>query len=141
MPLWISDTFLFVVRVLLAWPFLKSGIIKLQDWESTLYLFEYEYHVPFLPFKAAAYLATGIELLLPFTLLLGLFVRLSAFGLFVFNAIAVLSYPTLWKMGFWDHQLWGWQALILVVFGGGTWSLIHSRLPTAKEETTNPTDP
>ncbi len=135
---WISDTFLFIIRLAVAWPFLKAGAIKLKDWETTLYLFEYEYKVPLLPFEWAAYIATIAEWVLPLTLILGLFTRLSALGLFGFNIVAVLSYPALWNGGFLDHQLWGWQLLTLIVFGGGRWCLMHNDVI---RWTTNEADP
>jgi putative oxidoreductase len=50
--------------------------------------------------------------------------------LFVFNIIAVVSYPLLWEKGFYDHQLWGLMILIVVVWGSGSIStdrLIRSK--------------
>uniref|UniRef100_UPI0038F77CBC DoxX family protein n=1 Tax=Streptomyces scabiei TaxID=1930 RepID=UPI0038F77CBC len=76
---------------------------KIANWDSTLYLFELEYHVPLLPWQLAAYLATGAELALPLLLIPGLFGRLSALALFAVNAMAVVSYPLLWQQGFTDH--------------------------------------
>jgi putative oxidoreductase len=43
--------------------------------------------------------------------------------LFVFNIIAVVSYPVLWEKGFYDHQLWGLMILIVVVWGAGPVSI------------------
>ena len=45
--------------------------------------------------------------------------------LFGFNIMAVISYPTLWAGGFYDHQLWGWMLLTLIIWGGGVLSLDH----------------
>ena len=36
-------------RIYVSWVFLKSGYLKVSDWDSTVALFEYEYHVPLLP--------------------------------------------------------------------------------------------
>ena len=41
--------------------FLRSGLQKLSDWNSTLLLFQNEYHVPVLPPNVAAYMAAGLE--------------------------------------------------------------------------------
>lgn len=103
--------------------FITSGWLKLTAWDSTLYLFESEYQVPLLPWLWAAYLGTATELLLPLFLLAGLFTRPAALLLFGFNIMAVISYPTLWAGGFYDHQLWGWMLLTLIIWGGGVLSL------------------
>ena len=104
---------------------LKSGYLKITTWDSTLYLFEEEYQVPFLPWEFAAYAGTAAELILPVFLILGLFTRPMAAVLFVFNIMAVVSYPVLWDGGFYDHQLWGLMILINVVWGAGVISLDH----------------
>ena len=70
-------------------------------------LFEYEYSVPFLSPAMAAYLGTGAELILPVLLLLGLGGRFAAIALFIFNIVAVISYPTLNDAGKVWHYLWG----------------------------------
>lgn len=88
-----------------------------------MYLFEFEYQVPLLPWEFAAYSGTFAELVLPVFLALGLFTRPMAAMLFVFNIIAVLSYPLLWEKGFHDHQLWGLMILIVTLWGGGPFSL------------------
>lgn len=105
--------------------FLQSGLLKAGHWDSTLYLFEFEYQVPLLPWLWAAYLGTAAELLLPLLLIPGLLGRLTALALSCFNIIAVISYPLLWEQGFYDHQLWGILLLMVVVWGPGKWSLDH----------------
>lgn len=110
-------------RLWVAWVFFNSGLIKITSWESTLYLFELEYQVPLLPWELAAYIGTASELILPTFIALGIFTRPMAALLFVFNIIAVLSYPLLWEKGFYDHQLWGLMILIVVVWGPGPYSL------------------
>ncbi|MCW8348840.1 DoxX family protein [Vibrio sp. ZSDZ65] len=106
-------------RIWVAWVFFNSGLTKIASWDSTLYLFEYEYHVPLLPWQLAAYMGTAAELVLPVFLALGLLCRPMAAILFVFNITAVVSYPVLWEQGFYDHQLWGLMILIVVVWGPG----------------------
>lgn len=109
-------------RLWVAWIFFKSGMVKYSSWDSTLYLFEYEYQVPILPWEMAAYLGTAAELILPIFIALGLFTRPMAAVLFVFNIMAVASYPLLWEKGFYDHQLWGLMILINIVWGAGSLS-------------------
>lgn len=110
-------------RLWVAYVFFNSGLTKITTWDSTLYLFEYEYQVPLLPWQMAAYLGTAAELTLPIFVALGLLTRPMAAILFVFNIIAVVSYPLLWEKGFYDHQLWGLMILMIVVWGAGPFSI------------------
>ncbi|MGU5716158.1 DoxX family protein [Aeromonas taiwanensis] len=128
LPCWGSAAMLLLARLWVATVFLRSGWLKLGSWDSTLYLFEFEYRVPLLPWQWAAYVGTATELLLPLFLLAGLFTRPVALLLFGFNIMAVISYPTLWAGGFYDHQLWGWMLLTLVVWGAGPLALDRWRL-------------
>lgn len=114
-----------IIRLYVANVFWKAGVNKFQSWETTLFLFEYEYSVPFLPHGVAAVLGTGVELFFPVLLALGLMGRFSAFVLFVFNIIAVVSYPTLNDAGVVQHTLWGLLLLGLTVHGVGKLSLDH----------------
>lgn len=125
LPRWSSAGVLLLARLWVALVFITSGWLKLTAWDSTLYLFESEYQVPLLPWLWAAYLGTATELLLPLFLLAGLFTRPAALLLFGFNIMAVISYPTLWAGGFYDHQLWGWMLLTLIIWSGGVLSLDH----------------
>ena len=127
-PWWLSGALLLLARCWVAAVFLRSGWLKLSAWDSTLYLFEFEYRVPLLPWQWAAYAGTATELLLPLFLLAGLFTRPVALLLFGFNAMAVISYPALWAGGFHDHQLWGWMLLTLAVWGAGPLGLDSWRL-------------
>ncbi len=120
---WLQPCLLLFCRLWVSWVFFRAGLSKIQSWDSTLFLFEYEYQVPFLSFKAAAYIATFAELSLPLILASGLYSRLSATLLFGFNIMAVVSYPLLWERGFYDHQLWGFMLMVVMIFGGGKWAV------------------
>ena len=122
---WCAPIVLLAVRIIPAMAFFKSGLTKIQSWDSTLYLFEEEYQVPFLPFELAAYTGTAAELILPPILLLGLFTRLSSGALFLFNIVAVVSYPVIWAGGFYDHQLWAMMLIVSVIWGPGKLSVDH----------------
>jgi putative oxidoreductase len=113
------------LRLYVARVFLLSGLTKTHDWNTTIALFENEYHVPVLSPAMAALLGTAAELGLPILLILGLGTRFAALALFAFNIVAVISYPDLSDAGLKDHMLWG--ALLLVTFfhGPGKWSLDH----------------
>lgn len=111
------------LRLYVAWVFFRSGLVKIQSWESTLMLFEYEYAVPLLPPDIAAYLGTAAELILPVLVALGLFGHLGALALFLFNAVAVISYPGLSEVGLQTHLYWGMLLAFLAVHGPGRLSL------------------
>lgn len=97
--------------------------LSLLPAESTFTLFEYEYQVPLLPPTLAAYMGTAAELLLPAFLFLGLGTRYAALALFVFNIVAVVSYPDLMAAGLAQHQVWGLLLLITLCHGPGKLSL------------------
>ena len=124
---------LLLMRVWVAVAFWKAGVVKLADPMGTQYLFNQEYHVPLLSGNAAAFLGTWTELITPWLLGLGIAARPTALVLFVYNIVAVISYPDLWPHGFWtglfgmedfaDHKIWGLMLLAVVAWGPGTLSL------------------
>lgn len=118
-----TPTFDLAIRLYVANVFFKSGLTKIQSWDSTLALFEYEYAVPLLSPALAAYLGTAAELILPPLLALGLAGRAVAFALFVFNLVAVYSYPDISHAGVKDHILWGWLLAVSFFHGTGKLSL------------------
>ena len=114
---------LFGARFYVGWAFFASGLTKLNDWDSTLFLFEEEYNVPLLPFELAAYLGTAAELILPVILVLGLTSRFAAIGLFFVNIVAVLSLEDIAAAAYAEHVLWGVLLAQVVIFSGGRFSL------------------
>lgn len=113
------------IRLWVANVFWKSGLTKIQSWDSTIALFTYEYQVPLLSPEVAAVLGTATELVFPVLLVLGLGARLSAAVLFVFNYIAVISYPELNEAGLKDHMYWGILLLVTLLHGPGKISTDH----------------
>jgi putative oxidoreductase len=114
-----------LIRALVAGVFFNSGLTKIANWSSTVSLFENVYAVPLLPPELAALLGTGVELVFPLLLLFGLGTRFAAAVLFVFNIVAVISYPDLGEVGLKDHQTWGLLLLVTLLHGPGKWSLDH----------------
>lgn len=116
-----------IARVWIAEIFFSSALTKIQSWQSTLSLFDSEYSVPLLPYHWAAYLGTGAELVLPIMLVIGLGGRITIFIFFVFNLVALYSYPFLWteegSVGFEQHVLWGMILMLLMFHGPGKLSL------------------
>jgi putative oxidoreductase len=103
--------------------FFLSGLTKLRDWETTLALFNDEYHVPLLPPELAAVMGTAGETVLPLLLVLGLGGRFAAAGLSVVNVVAVLSLAEIAPAALQQHVFWGSLLLALLLWGPGRWSL------------------
>lgn len=113
------------LRLWVANVFWQSGLTKIASWDTTVALFTDEYHVPLLSPEVAAFLGTGVELVFPALLALGLGGRLAALVLFGFNIIAVISYPDLNEVGVKDHLYWGMLLLVPLLYGPGKISFDH----------------
>ncbi len=122
------------IRLWVANVFWKAGLTKIAVSDefpfiglgpSTMMLFQYEYSVPLISYQAAAYLGTAAELIFPVLLAFGVGGRFAAAALFVFNAVAVISYPGLNEVGVQQHQLWGLMLAVLVFYGPGKISIDH----------------
>lgn len=115
------------IRLYVGWQFMKAGLVKVNDWSSTLALFRDEYKVPLLAPDLAAYIGAAGELALPLLLFVGLFSRPAALALFLVNAMAVISYPQLFSFecpaAINDHLYWGILLLVVVAMGPGRFSL------------------
>ncbi|MHB8536113.1 MAG: DoxX family protein [Sulfuricaulis sp.] len=111
------------VRLWVANVFWKSGMAALRDWQSTLDLFIYRVHVPFVSAHFAAGLATGVELIFPVLLALGLGGRFSAGILLIFNILVAISYPGLTEAGLKDHIYWGILLAFTLLHGPGRISI------------------
>ena len=115
------------VRVVLAGVFWRSGQTKVVEgsWftltDTTYELFRTEYAGVPLPPEFAAVMANAAEHILPALLLVGLFTRFSALGLLGMTlVIQLFVYPDAWWP---EHSLWAALALILILRGGGRFSL------------------
>jgi putative oxidoreductase len=110
-----------MLRLGVALVFWRSGLTKLPFGNiSTLALFQDEYRVPLLPPELAAYLATSIELVVPWLLLVGLGTRLGAAILLGQTlVIQLFVYPEDYP----DHLLWAGPLLYLLLRGPGAWSI------------------
>jgi putative oxidoreductase len=112
-----------LARLYVAQVFFLSGLTKLRDWGTTLALFTDEYKVPLLSPQIAAAMGTAGELVLPVLLVLGLAGRFSALGLFVVNAVAVISLSEIAPAALQQHILWGTLLAALAIYGLGPWSV------------------
>jgi putative oxidoreductase len=112
-----------LARLYVAKVFFLSGLTKLNDWGTTVALFTDEYKVPLLPPALAAAMGTAGELVLPVLLVLGLAGRFSALGLFVVNAVAVISLSEIAPAALQQHILWGTLLMALAIYGLGPWAV------------------
>lgn len=114
---------LLAARLYVAMVFFRAGLTKIADWDTTLALFVDEYHVPLLPPALAAWMGTAGELVLPVLLVLGLGGRFAAAGLFVLNAVAVISLMDVPDAALQQHVFWGSLLMGLLLWGPGRWSV------------------
>lgn len=116
-----------LVRWWIARIFFLSALDKISSWDTTLVLFKYDYTVPFISSVWAAWIGTGLELILPIFLILGLGGRLMIFIFFIYNIVCVIAFHFLWTpagtAGFDDHVNWGLLMLMLLLHGPGRYSL------------------
>ena len=114
------------IRVLVARDFFMSGLTKIRDWDTTLALFQDEYHVPVLPPELAAIGGTFGELFFPVLLVLGLGTRFAAVGMSLVNVMAVVSYWHVLKdlePALAMHVTWAILLLVSLFHGPGKISL------------------
>ena len=115
---------LLVQRLGIAAIFFLSGRTKVEGWftltDTTFYLFETDYALPFLNPVHAAYAATIAEHLFPILLVLGLFTRFSAAALLGMTlVIQLFVYPDARP----THLSWLGLMLPIIAMGGGRLSL------------------
>jgi putative oxidoreductase len=69
-------------------------------------------------------MGTSAELALPVLLVIGLFTRFAAAGLFILNGVAVISYYSeLSEAGLNQHLYWGILLAVLLVISRSRWAL------------------
>ena len=126
MEQWIAPLNDLAIRVILFRVFFWSGLTKLDDWEGTLMLFQYEYQVPVLPYAVTAVIATTTELVAASAVLVGFLARLAALPMlamalviqFVLGA-ANPAYDNL------EHFMWMVLLLSIILRGPGKISIDH----------------
>ncbi|MGX1325236.1 putative oxidoreductase [Bradyrhizobium sp. USDA 377] len=121
-----------VLRVALAVPFWRSGILKwdgflqLNDTAVTLFSDEFMLHLPGGPYHfpaptVMAFLSGSGEVVFPVLLVLGLGTRLAGLGLLFMTVIVELTVPDGWPV----HITWAAMALAIIAYGPGRLSLDH----------------
>jgi putative oxidoreductase len=120
----------FVMRVALAVPFWRSGVLKwngflkLSDTAVTLFTDEFMLHLPGGPYHypapaVMAFLSGCGEITFPVLLVVGLATRFAALGLLLMTLIVELTIPTGWPM----HITWAAMALGIMAWGPGRFSI------------------
>jgi putative oxidoreductase len=118
-PLWLLQ---FIFRFSIGSVFWQAGLTKIESWQTTIVLFREEYKVPVLPPELAAYLATGIEMVCPILLTLGLGARFATLPMLAQTVvIEVFVYPEDWI----EHLTWAAMLLLIMTRGAGVLSIDH----------------
>lgn len=134
-----QDFSLLLSRLAIASVFWRSAQTKISGWEflgqsweffnvgsGTVLLFQYEYNLPWIPPKLAAYLGTGIEFFMPLLLLVGLGTRMAALVLLVMTGvIQFLVFPDAWP----THILWFALLVHILKYGSGRIGIDHLLAP------------
>ncbi|WP_051888994.1 DoxX family protein [Caballeronia sordidicola] len=119
-----------VLRLALALPFYKSGILKwdgflqLKDTAIDLFTDEFKLHLPGGPYSfphpaVFAFLSGCGEVMFPVLLVLGLGTRFAATGLILMTCIIELTVPDGWPI----HLTWLAMALGIAAWGPGLISI------------------
>jgi len=109
---------LLAIRFWMAYIFWRSGKVKIKHWDSTLSLFRFEYHVPYISPDLAAYATVVFEVLCPVLLVLGLITRIATIPLLVIIAVIHFTY-----LSHHDHVYWSLLLGTLLLKGAGRFSL------------------
>ena len=131
-----------VMRVALAVPFWRSGILKwngfgrLSDTAVTLFTDEFMLHLPGGPYHfpaptVMAFLSGCGEITFPVLLVLGLGTRFAALGLLFMTLIVELTVPDGWPI----HLTWAAMALGIMAWGPGRISVDHLVRPVFFSQT------
>lgn len=121
-----------VLRVALAVPFWRSGILKwsgflqLNDTAVLLFSDEFKLHLPGGPYsfpfpELMAFMSGSVEILAPILLVLGLATRFAALILLAMTCIVELTVPDGWPV----HITWAAMALGIMAWGPGRLSVDH----------------
>ena len=113
----------FGMRLAVGATFFRSGMNKVESFDTAITLFREEYRLPLLPPELAAYLGTAVELGAPVLLVLGLFARLGAAAMLAMTlVIQFLVYPANWP----EHLMWA--SILAYVLSRGPGALSIDRL-------------
>ena len=119
-----APVLLFLMRLLVAGIFLRSGLTKFSNIDSAIMLFEYEYQLPIISPVLAAYLATFFEIFCSILLIFGFATRLAAIPLLIMTLVIqflVIAHP--------QHVYWFFSLATILTFGPGYLSVDRALKP------------
>ena len=125
----LNPVVILAARLWVAKIFWDSAVLKLPsgflwvgqgNWQSTIYLFEYEHPVPLLSAPIAAFLGTAVEFLGAISLALGLGARFFAVALLFMTGVIEFTYQS-----HSDHIVWALFLMLVLTQGAGRFSLDH----------------
>ncbi|WP_416899575.1 MAG: DoxX family protein [Minwuia sp.] len=119
------------IRLMIARVFFLSGLTKINDWDNTLLLFEYEYMVPVLPVDLAAMAATFFELAMPVLIAIGLLTRFAVIPLFVM-ALVIQFVLGAANPAYNNIEHFYWMILLAYIFIRGAGPLSADHLAAGK---------
>ncbi len=111
---YISHIFLFTLRLLIACTFWELGLNKLNDINSAILLFQYQYRIPFVSPVIIAYSVAFFEIICSIFLIFGVFTRLSTIPLIV---ITLMTHFLAFENDL--HFYWLTSLLTIFIFGSG----------------------
>ncbi len=115
---YLFSALLLFMRFWIAQIFWYSGLTKISSWNSTLYLFKYEYAVPYISHEFAAISASFFELSMPIFLLVGFISRFAAIPLLFITFVIQFSY-----LKHLDHMYWAMMLSCIILYGPGRFSV------------------
>jgi putative oxidoreductase len=121
---WPNAFLMLAMRLWIARVFFLSGLVKIGNWDATIFLFQTEYRLPLLPPQPAAIISATCELGMPVLLVLGLFSRFAALPLIgmtlVIHFVLGAANPVYRSL---NHVYWLFLLAAIVVQGAGRLSL------------------
>jgi len=100
-----------LIRLALAEIFFVSGVLKLTNWNTALYLAANEYPVSFMSPVTAAYVGVSIEVGGAVLLVLGFMTRYAAVLMLILSLVIQFAYKPFDSQLFWA-ALFGWYAIV-----------------------------
>lgn len=124
----LSCFLLLSIRIWIGLIFLKAGLTKTDNFDTTIMLFTYEYMIPFFSPILLAILATFFEIICGFCLIFGFLTRLSSLP---FIAMTIVIQSMVFQNQ--EHFYWLFLLTTLMIYGGGRLSIDHFLLKFIKK--------
>ncbi len=115
---YMASILLLAIRVWIGLVFLRSGLTKFSNVDQAIFLFEYEYQVPFLSPAFAAISAMSFEIACGAALIAGVFTRIVALPLIAM--VLVIQFFVIQSI---EHYYWLFLLSTLAVYGAGCFSV------------------